>query len=144
MTTYRLDRRYVLQAIGMTLLIAGISLAVSMVVKNDWAALALWAIAAACVVRALVLWFRPPPVARLDDQGITLGGQLTVRPVEIAWLDVVDVSYKDDRLIVDRGGDTVLVFPLTFAGRRSRDLTRDIFDRLNTANGYQRFDPTAD
>ena len=69
MTTYRLDRRFVLQAIGTTLLIAGISLAVSMVVKNDWAALALWGIAAACVMRALLLWFRPPAVARLDEIG---------------------------------------------------------------------------
>ena len=144
MTTYCLDRRFVLQAIGTTLLIAGISLAVSMVVKNDWAALALWAIAAACVVRAVLLWFRPPAVARLNAEGLTLGGQLTVRPVAITWLDVVNVSHQDDRLIIDRGGETVLVFPLRFAGRRAIELTREVFDRLNEANGYQRFDPTAE
>jgi len=144
-TTYRLDRRFTLQAIGLTLLIAGIALAVSMMFDNTWVVTALWVFALLLVVRAGLLWFRPPPVARLTADQVTLGGPLTVRPVQIGWKDVQNVSLKDDgRLLLDRGGDTVVVFPLHFVGGRARELTRDIYDRLNEANGYRRFDPSAD
>jgi len=141
-TTYRLNRRFVLQAIGLTLFVAGIALAVSMIVDATWAILVLWVVAAAAVVRAGLLWFRPPPVARLDDEGMTLGGALTVKPVSISWSAVDNVSVLDDgRLLLDRGDDRVVVFPLHLVGGQARDLAREIYDRLNVANGYRRFDP---
>ncbi len=145
MTTYRLDRRFTLQAIGVTLLIAGIALAVSMVFDNTWVVTALWLFALLLVVRAGLLWFRPPPVARLASDRVTLGGPLTVRPVQIVWKDVQNVALDDDgRLLLDRDDDTVIVFPLHFVGGRARELAREIYDRLNEANGYRRFDPSAD
>jgi hypothetical protein len=66
---------------------------------------------------------------------------LTVRPVHISWLDVEDVSTDGGRLLVDRGRGEVLAFPLAYVGGRADELLRDVYDRLNTAHGYQRFDP---
>ena len=36
----------------------------------------------------------------------------------------------------------ILSFPLAYVGVRRDELVRDIYDRLNTANGYTRFDPS--
>ncbi len=46
------------------------------------------------------------------------------------------------RLFVDRGSDAVLAFPLAYVGGRATELLRDIYDRLNAANGYRRFTPS--
>lgn len=144
MTQYRLDRRFVLQAVGMTLLFTGAALVVAMVVDNGWVQLIAWLVAIGLAARAVSLWARPPVVATLTDEELTVGGALTVRPVTARWLDVQDVSLEGDRLVVDRGGDTVLVFPTAYVGRRSPELVREVYDRLNTAHGYRRFDPSAD
>ena len=67
---------------------------------------------------------------------------LTVKPIRVPWLDIEDVATEGARLFVDRGSDEVLGFPLVYVGRRAPQLLRDIYDRLNAANGYRRFDPS--
>lgn len=141
LSSYRLDRRFVLQAIGLTLLLAGVSLAVGMVVDDVWVVLVTWLLSVVLVVRAVWLWVRPPVVAVLDAEGVTIGGRLTVRPVPVTWTDVEQVSLSADRLVFDRGGDTVLAFPLAYVGKRAQPFAREVYDRLNEANGYRRFDP---
>ena len=45
-------------------------------------------------------------------------------------------------MFVDRGNGEVLGVPLAYVGGRATELLRDIYDRLNAANGYRRFDPS--
>ena len=136
---YRLDRRFVLQAIGVNLLIAGLALWLAFAAGPLWLALVGLAVAVAMMVRAGMLWFRPPVVARTAADGIVLGGPLTVKRVEVAWTDVEGVSFDDHRFYLDRA-EKVLAFPLAYAGPRSPELLRDVYDRLNTAHGYERFE----
>lgn len=137
--TYRLDRRFVLQAIGVNLLVAGLALWLALAAGSWWIALIGLAVAVVMFVRAGVLWFRPPVVALTEPETVVLGGPLTVKRVEIGWTDVEGVSFDDQRVYLDRG-EKVLAFPLAYAGSRGPELLRDIYDRLNTAYGYERFE----
>lgn len=136
---YRLDRRFVLQGIGINLLVAAAALSVTAVVSAPWVQVLGGLIALALFVRAVLLWVRPPVVARTDAEGITLGGALTIRPVAITWTDVENVSSDALRMFLDRG-ESVLAFPLAYAGERAPELLREVYDRLNTAHGYERFE----
>jgi hypothetical protein len=129
--TYRLDRRFVLQAIGVNLLVAGLALWLALAAGSWWIALIGLAVAVVMFVRAGVLWFRPPVVALTEPDTVVLGGPLTVKRVEIGW--------TDHRVYLDRG-EKVLAFPLAYAGSRGPELLRDIYDRLNAAYGYERFE----
>ena len=89
---------------------------------------------------ALRLAFRPPVVLRLDDDGYrsrtrSAGGLFSGR-----WLDVEDVTVADDVLVFSLVGGGEQRMPLGFFGRDRMRLLRDIHDRLNTANGYRRFE----
>lgn len=136
---YRLDRRFVLQGIGINLLVAAAALSVTAVISAPWAQLLGALIGALLFGRAVMLWVRPPVVARTDAEAVTLGGSLTIKPVAVTWTDVDDVSFDAKRIFLGRG-DSVLAFPLAYAGERGSDLLRDVYDRLNTAHGYQRFE----
>ena len=142
MEIYRLDKRFVFQAIGINLLMAGLALALTMFTQVAWLQLVGLLVSAALLVRGGLLWSRPPVVARTDVEGVTLGGQLTVKPVSISWPEVEGVSSDPQRLFLERGGERVLAFPLAFVGARGPELLRDVYDRLNASNGYQRFDPS--
>ncbi len=137
--TYRIDRRFVLQAIGVNLLIAGLALWLALVAGTLWLALLGLAVAVAMMIRGVLLWFRPPVVARTAAEGIVLGGPLTVKRVEVAWTDVEGVSFDEHRFYLDRA-EKVLAFPMAYAGARGPELLRDVYDRLNTAHGYERFE----
>lgn len=141
MNQYRLDRRFVLQGIGITLLLSGGGFVVSMV-ATGWIAVIGWVAGLVLLGRAIWLWVRPPVVVRADDDGITLGGRFTVKPVSIGWTDVQDVTHEQGRLLIDRGDDTVVVFPLAFVGRGHDQLIVEVYERLNAAHGYKRFDPS--
>ncbi|MEV7398050.1 hypothetical protein [Aeromicrobium sp. NPDC092404] len=143
MTNYRLDRRFVLLAVGINVVAAGVAAALAFFLSSV-AALA-WVFGVLAVVlllNALRVFALPPLVARTDPGGVRLGGPLTVKPIRVAWLDIEDVSTADGRLYVDRGGEAVIAFPLAYVGSRAPALMRDVYERLNAANGYQRFDPT--
>lgn len=137
--SYRLDRRFVLQGIGINLLVAAAAMSVTTVVSLPWVRLLGGVIALVLFVRAILLWVWPPVVARTDADGVTLGGALTIRPVAITWTDVDNVSSDAQRMFLDRG-ESVLAFPLAYAGVRGPELLRDVYDRLNTAHGYRRFE----
>jgi hypothetical protein len=137
---YRLDRRFVLQAIGITLLVAAVVLSLTWAVTVAWGQWIGLLLVLGLFVRAVVLWVRPPVVARTDAEGVTLGGSLTVRPVSIIWTDVEDVSSDTQQMFLARDGST-LAFPLAYVGARGPELLRDVYDRLNTAHGYRRFEP---
>jgi hypothetical protein len=142
-TTYRLDRRFVLRAIGINIAGAGVAVLAAFLLADaaTWAAVVGGVVAAALVLNAARLWLRPPVVVRTSDADARLGGQLGVPPVTLEWSQVEDVSTDGRRLLLDRGDGNVLAFPLAYVGPRATDLLRDIYDRLNTANGYTRFTP---
>lgn len=138
MTAYRLDRRFVLPAIGVHIIAAGIAAALAYLVWWPFGVLA-----ALLLLNALRVWAFPPGVARADELGIRLGGPMTVKHVRLVWTDVESVSVDGPRLFIDRGDDGTLVFPLAYVGDRAEEFVRDVHTRLNKANGYQRFDPDA-
>jgi len=143
LTTYRLDRRLVLPAIGLRVMLAGLAAALAFFLSSvgplGWV---LGVVAAVAVLDALRLSVLPPVALRTDQDGLRVGRQLTAGSIEIAWSEVQDVSVDAGRLLVDAGTKGTLPLPLGHVGPRAAELTRDVYDRLNTANGYRRFDPS--
>lgn len=135
-TTYRLDRLAVLPLIGLHIVGAGLATILAFLV---WAPL--WVLVLLLLLHAVRLTFFRPAVAITDADGVRLGGQFTVKPVRVEWTDVEDVSLERRALLFDRGDTGTLSFPLAYVGERADALVRDVYDRLNTANGYRRFDP---
>ena len=143
LTNYRLDRRFVLLAVGINVMFAGVAAALAFFLSSV-AALA-WVfgiLSVAALLNALRVYAFPPVVARTDPGGLRVGGPLTVKPIRVPWLEVEDVTTGDGRLFVDRGNDEVIAFPLAYVGGRATELLRDLYERLNTANGYRRFNPS--
>lgn len=136
MTGYRLDRRFVLPAIGLQVVAAGIASVFAFILWWPFGILA-----ALLLLNALRMLALPPGVARADESGIRLGGPLTVKHVRVEWSEVESVSVDSNRMFIERGDDRTLVFPLAYVGPRANELVRDVYDRLNLANGYKRFDP---
>ena len=143
LTNYRLDRRFVLPAVGINVIVAGVAAALAFFLSSVTALAWIFGIlTVAALLNAARVFARPPVVARTDAGGLRVGGPLTVKPVDVLWLDVEDVTIDGGRVFVDRGNGEVLGVPLAYVGGRSTELLRDICDRLNTANGYRRFDPS--
>jgi hypothetical protein len=137
-TTYRLDRRFVLGSVGVQVVGAGLAAMLAFFVW-DWIGL----LAAALLLNAARLVLLPPVVVRADAQGVRLGGPLTGKPVRLEWSHVDDVSIGSGQLVFTRGDESSVAFSLVHLGSRGDDFVRDVYDRLNAANGYRRFDPTA-
>ena len=137
-STYRLDRRFVLTSVGAQIIGAGVAAMLAFLVW-DWFWL-LFVVLLANAARVLVL---PPTVVRADDRGVRLGGPVTSRPVEVEWSDVDDVALERGRLVFTRTDGSSVVFSLVHIARRADDFVREVYDRLNAANGYSRFDPDA-
>ena len=138
---YRLDRRFVLRALGLNVMTLGTVTVGAFLLPGVWSIV--------CAVIALLLltnaiWLAgwPPVVVRTTPEAVRVGGRLTVRPVVVRWTDVEDVGLAGDRLHLNRGDQQVIDFPLAYVGARTTELVRDIYDRLNTALGYRRFDPS--
>ena len=143
LTNYRLDRRFVLLSVGINVMVGGVAAALAFFLSSVTALAWIFGIlAVAALLNAVRVYALPPVVARTDAGGLRVGGPLTVKPVDVAWLDVEDVTTDGGRLFVDRGNDQVLAFPLAYVGGRAAELLRDIYDRLNAANGYRRFNPS--
>ena len=138
LTNYRLDRRFVLPAVGLHLIAAAL---VAVLAFLAWAPLGVLLVPIALNALRLLAW--PPVVVRTDPGGVRLGGPLTVKHVRIAWSEVEDVSVDRSRLYVTRGETGTVAFPLAYVGQRAPDLAREVYDRLNQASGYTRFDPDA-
>ncbi|MDX6277265.1 MAG: hypothetical protein QOJ72_1393 [Nocardioidaceae bacterium] len=137
---YRLDRRFVLRALGLNVMCMGTLMVGAFLLSGVWSL-----VCAALVVLLLAnaIWLAgwPPAVVRTTADGVRVGGRLTVRPVSLTWTEVEDVGLVGDRLHLNRGDQRILDFPLAYVGARRDELIREIYDRLNTAHGYRRFDP---
>jgi hypothetical protein len=136
LTNYRLDRRFVLPAIGLHLIAAGVAAALAFLV---WAPIGIVVGLLALSALRLLAW--PPVAIRTDPLGVRLGGALSRHPVAIEWKSVEDVDRDGPHLYIrPTSGETVGVL-LPRVGDRADELVRDVYERLNTANGYTRFDP---
>jgi hypothetical protein len=143
LTNYRLDRRFVLLAVGINVMVAGVAAALAFFLASVEALAWVFGILAiAALLNAVRVYALPPVVVRTDPGVLRVGGPLTVKPIRVPWLEVEDVTTDGGRLFVDRGNSEVIAFPLAYVGGRSTDLLRDLYDRLNTANGYRRFNPS--
>ena len=145
MTTYRLERSIALVTVGVSMVVAAAAVFVAFLLAPldgavRWIGYAAIVVTVISLVTALRFGVRPPVLLRLDDDGYhsrtrSAGGSFTGR-----WLDVEDVTVADDvlRLTLTDGGEQRL--PLEFVRRDRMRLLRDVHDRLNTANGYRRFE----
>ena len=138
---FRLDRRFVLRAIGLNVMSIGTLMVGAFLLSGVWSLLC-----ALLVVLLLsnAMWLAgwPPVVVRTTADSLRVGGRLTVRPVRLTWTDVEGVDLSDERLQLNRGDEQIIDFPLAYVGGRRDELIREIYDRLNTAHGYRRFDPS--
>jgi hypothetical protein len=138
---YRLDRRFVLRALGLNVMSVG-TLTVGAFLLSG----VLSVLCALAVVLLLVnvIWLSgwPPVVVRTSPDDLRVGGRLTVRSVTLTWTDVESVDLAGDRLHLKRGAEQIIDFPLAYVGGRRDELIREIYDRLNVAHGYRRFDPS--
>ncbi len=135
-TSYRLDRRFVMPAIGLHVIGAGVASALAYLL---WPPIGVLAVLLLLNVARVMVW--PPQVAYTDDEVVRLGGPMTVKAVQLPWTEVEGVGVDEQRLYLDRGDDRTLVFPFAYVGKRSDELLRDVYDRLNASNGYTRFTP---
>ena len=143
-TSYRLERGVALTSVGVCMVVAAVAVFIAFQLA-PLASAARWIGYVAIVVTVLALLMalrliRPPVILRLDDEGYhsrtrSEGGLFTGR-----WLDVDDVTVTDEVLVFSlvSGGEQQM--PLAFFGPDRMRLLRDIHDRLNTANGYRRFE----
>jgi hypothetical protein len=137
-STYRLDRRFVLTSVGVQVIGAGLAAMLAFLVWG-W----IGVVAIVLLLNAVRLLALPPVVVRADAEGARLGGPVTSRPVRVRWADVDDVGIERGQMVFSRSDGSTVVFSLLHLGPRADDFVRDVYDRLNTANGYTRFDPAA-
>ena len=136
---YRLDRRFVLRALGLNVMSLGTLTVGAFLLPGVWS-LVCAGLVALLLANAIWLAGWPPVVVRTSADDLRVGGRLTVQPVTLTWTDVEGVELAGDRLHLNRGGEQIIDFPLAYVGGRRDELIREIYDRLNTANGYTRFE----
>ncbi|MEH3067541.1 MAG: hypothetical protein PGN15_05595 [Aeromicrobium erythreum] len=134
MSTYRLDRAPVLAVVGVVVVVAAVTGFVAFVATSALAGV----VTVLLLLAAVMLVARPPVVARLDEHGIR------TRRARERWVDVADVSVRDGMLLLalgEEGADQkALRLSLATVGARAPELVREVYDRLNTAHGYRRFE----
>jgi len=135
--TYRLDRRFVLASVGVQMIAAGVAAMLAFLVWGPLGVLTLL-----LLLNALRVVVRPPVVARTEASGARLGGPQTAKPVRLTWSEVNDVGIEGSSLVFDRADGSSVVFSLVHLGGQATAFVRDVYGRLNEANGYRRFDPT--
>ena len=143
--TYRLDRGVALATVGISLVVAAVAVFLAFMLAPlenaaRWIGYVAIVVAVLASVTALRHAIRPPVILRLDDEEYysrtrTTGGLFSGR-----WLDVEDVKVADGVLVFRIVGGGEQRMPLAFFGRDRMRLLRDIHERLNTANGYRRFE----
>lgn len=134
MTVYRLDRAPVLAVVGVIVVVAAVTGFVAFVATSALAGVA----TVVLLLAAALLALRPPTVVRLDEHGIR------TRRARERWVDVDDVTLRDGALLLALGEEgaeqRAVRIPLASVGRRSPELVREVYDRMNTAHGYRRFE----
>jgi hypothetical protein len=139
-TTYRMrpDRFLGLFALG--LIVLGVAAVVWAVGAPDTVVAVILVLGGLTTLTGLWVLARPPVLARLDDDGVT------VRGVRTRWADVEAAGTVETTqgtalsLRTARGEDTILIPLRWMAAARARRLTDEIGQRLNTAHGYRKWD----
>jgi hypothetical protein len=143
-STYRLDRSVVLVTVGVSLVVAAVAVFVAFLLAPldhpvRWIGYVSIVVAVLALTTALRFSVRPPVLLRLDADGYQSRSRSAGGLFSGSWLDVEDVTVTDDVLcLATAHGDQRM--PLGFVGRDRLRLLQDIHDRLNTANGYRRFE----
>jgi len=152
-STYRLDRAFALRAFGLQLVVVAVLAFLAFVLTSfdgfaRGVGIALAILAVLGFVSALKVLVLPPKLLTLDSDGYRAERRAGGEGFRGRWEDVSEI-----RAPYSKGGGQVLVveyadasqqqFPLVLVRERRTQLIRDFYDRLNTANGYRRFDPGA-
>lgn len=145
-THYRLDRAFVMLSTGLCFITAAIAVVISFLTRElgtvgTVLAVVTGVIGALALALALIVNLRPPVVLTLDPIGYRTRG----RGGDGSWKDVQDVAVAEGFLrFTDAAGQTAAL-PLQYVDhRRHQELVREVYDRLNTAHGYRRFEPFGD
>lgn len=136
-TKYRLDRAQALVAVGVLFVVAAVLVVVAFL-ASAW----VWVAVVVVALVAFRLVLVPPVVVRFDENGFR--GRVRTAGVGSfrgRWVDVTDAQISSNvlRLTCESGPGLQLPLVLVQNGRRA-ELVRDVYSRLNTANGYQRYD----
>ena len=144
-TRYRLDRTHLMVAAGVCFLIAAACVLVAFLANGvgrfgDAISAIAAVLAVVLMLLAAVINLRPPTVLTLDPQGFITRG----RGENVSWKSVENFSIAGNMLRFSDTTGAETGYDLNFVEKNQRaDLIREIYDRLNTANGYRRFDPSA-
>ncbi|MFO6452097.1 MULTISPECIES: hypothetical protein [unclassified Aeromicrobium] len=144
MNRYRLDRAHLMVLAGVCFIVAAVGVLVAFLTGTDSALRTTVTVLAAGVavialLVAAVMNLRPPVVLTLDQAGFRARG----RHGDLTWKQVESVEISEGLLRFTDGTGAITAFPLSLVDRTRRaELVREVYDRLNTANGYRRFDPT--
>ena len=132
-STYRVDRAHAAVLSGVLLIAAGVLAFLAFVFTSTLLAVLVGVLllAAAGVVA------RPPVIIRLDATGFRARG------ARGRWDDVTGVHTEDGALVLDGEGGVQHRIGLATVGRRSRELAREVHDRMNDARGYRPYEPGA-
>lgn len=142
-TRYRLDRAHLMVLAGVCLIVAAVAVVIAFLTsgKGGFAgpvSIIAWIIVAVALLVAAAANLRPPVALTLDETGFHARG----RHGDGTWKSVESVDVDQRMLRFTNGEGEVTAYPLNLVDRSQRTaLIRDVYDRLNTANGYRRFDP---
>ncbi|MGJ9412978.1 hypothetical protein ACHAAC_09745 [Aeromicrobium sp. CF4.19] len=131
MSIYRLDRGHAAVMTGALVIAAAVLAFLGFLLTS--ALLAVLVVLLLLVAGYVVA--RPPVVVRLDEHG------LRGRRVRVRWLDVENVALEDGALLLRADNGPSHRVGLAPLGRRAQEMVREVYDRMNTAHGYQRWEP---
>ncbi|WP_286930886.1 MULTISPECIES: hypothetical protein [Aeromicrobium] len=142
MTRYRLDRSHLMVLAGVCFIVAAVGVLVAFLTGTGsdlrvTVTILGAVVAVVALLVAAVMNLRPPTVVTLDPAGFVARG----RHGDVTWKQVESVGVSDGMLRFTDGTGAVTAFPLSLVDRtRHAELIREVYDRLNQANGYRRFD----
>jgi hypothetical protein len=133
-TIFRLDRGTALMAAGILVLIAAPAAALAF----WWSSWLMAGCAAILMIVAAINAFRPAVLLRLDAEGYRSRLRFSSGRFAGSWTDVENVEVADGLLILTTA-DGTQVFPLRLVGRQRVQVLTAFSERLDGANGYQRW-----
>jgi hypothetical protein len=146
-TAYRMGRVRVMPLMGLELVVAAVASLIAFNAPLVILQVALALVAVSAVVLAVLIGVRPPAVVWLYESSYRSRVRAGRNEAKFVgeWINVSDAEVDDDmlRLTLESGETQSLPLMLIPAKDRER-LLRDIYERLNAAHGYRRFDATGD
>jgi len=139
-TTYRMRPDRFLGLLALGLIILGVAAIVWAFGGPDVVIAVIVVLGGVVALTGLWVLARPPVLARLDDDGVS------VRGVRTRWADVEAAGTVETTqgtalsLKTTRDEDTILIPLRWMAASRAAQLTDEVDQRLNAAHGYRRWD----